>query len=297
MLRNMLSKWGYQVVQAPDGEEAWRVLARGNGPRLAILDWMMPGIDGVEVCRRVRALGREPYTYILLLTARTERSDLVEGMEAGADDYLTKPFNAHELRVRLRAGRRILELQAELVEAREALRLQATRDGLTGVWNRTAILEILRRELARARREHSPVAVLMADLDHFKHVNDTYGHMAGDEVLRDAARRIQSGLRSYDAVGRYGGEEFLMVLPGCDCHAGAAQAERLRQALCGEPFHWGAANLRITCSLGVSWTGTAAPESADALVRGADEALYMAKNDGRNRVVFCPQCPQPVAVG
>jgi diguanylate cyclase (GGDEF)-like protein len=137
----------------------------------------------------------------------------------------------------------------------------------------------------------------MADLDHFKRVNDTYGHMAGDEVLRDAARRIQSGLRSYDAVGRYGGEEFLMVLPGCDCDSGAAQAERLRQTLCGEPFRWGGVTLRVTCSLGVSWAVAPAPEDADALVRSADEALYIAKNDGRNRIVLCPLCPQPAVVG
>jgi diguanylate cyclase (GGDEF)-like protein len=297
MLRNMLSKWGYEVVQASDGEAAWRILATGDGPRLAIVDWMMPGIDGPEVCRRVRALGGESYTYILLLTARTERRDLLEGMEAGADDYLTKPFNAHELRVRLRAGRRILELQAKLVEAREALRLQATRDGLTGIWNRTAILEILRKELARGLREHSPVAVLMADLDHFKQVNDTHGHMAGDEVLREAARRIQSGLRSYDAVGRYGGEEFLMVLPGCGSDAAAAQAERLRQTLCGKPFSCCGTDFHLTCSLGASWSAAPTPEEADALVRCADEALYAAKRKGRNRVALCPPCGHLAGVG
>src|SRR5947208_10050732 len=149
MLRTLLRKWGYEAVIAQDGNEAWRILEEEGAPRLAVLDWMMPGLDGVEICRRIRSANREPYIYILLLTARTESQDLVEGMDAGADDYLTKPFNAHELRVRIRAGSRILDLQEELLQAREALREQATHDGLTGLLNRTSILEKLDDELAR----------------------------------------------------------------------------------------------------------------------------------------------------
>src|ERR1039457_5944450 len=179
MLRALLTKWDYDVVPARDGIEASRILESADPPRLAILDWMMPGMDGVELCRRVRAAAREPYIYILLLTARTESQDLVDGMEAGADDYLTKPFNAHELRVRLRAGRRILDLQEELMAAREALRDLATHDGLTGLLNRVTILDALRTELGRAARERRPVSLLMVDLDHFKLVNDTHGHVAG----------------------------------------------------------------------------------------------------------------------
>ena len=175
MLRTMLSKWGYEVTVARDGVEAWQALQSENSPRLAILDWMMPGMDGVEVCRRIRAAGREPYTYILLLTGRKNAQDLVEGMDSGADDYLTKPFNAHELRVRLRAGRRILDLQEELLEAREALREQATHDSLTGLLNRGSILETLSNELSRAGRESQAVSLLMVDLDRFKLINDTYG--------------------------------------------------------------------------------------------------------------------------
>src|SRR5499427_5968979 len=161
MLRTMLTKWGYQAVIARDGNEAWQVLESVQAPRLAVLDWMMPGLDGVEICRRLRSLQREPYIYILLLTARTESQDLIEGMDAGADDYLTKPFNAHELRVRLHAGRRILDLQ-------DALHRQATHDGLTGLLNRNSILERLEEELDRNQREHRPVALLIVDLDHFK---------------------------------------------------------------------------------------------------------------------------------
>jgi PleD family two-component response regulator len=214
MLCGILERWGYAAVSVRDGETAWDILQSEHAPRLAILDWMMPGIDGVEVCRRVRTAGKEPYTYIVLLTARTESRDLVEAMDAGADDYLTKPFRNHELRVRLRAGRRILDLQEELLRAREALRLQATHDALTGLMNRSAILERLRNELSRSSRDRQPLAVLLADLDRFKLVNDKCGHLAGDAVLRESALRMKSALRRYDAVGRYGGEEFLLVLPG-----------------------------------------------------------------------------------
>lgn len=282
MLRTMLTKWGYEAVIARDGTEAWNALERPDAPRLAILDWMMPGMDGVEICRRIRSARREPYIYILLLTARTESQDLIEGMDAGADDYLTKPFNAHELRVRLRAGRRILDLQEELLQAREALREQATHDGLTGLLNRTSILEKLDNELARGAREQRPVSVLMVDLDRFKAINDTHGHLAGDAVLREAARRLKSTARRYDSVGRYGGEEFLVVLPGCEISAAAAQAERLRDALGDTPFLAESRPLEITCSIGLACT---ADYEAAHIIREADDALYQAKARGRNCVV------------
>ncbi len=284
MLRNMLTKWGYDVAVAHDGEEAWRLLQPDGAPRLAILDWMMPGIDGVELCRRVRAAGREPYQYILLLTARTDSEDLVEGMDAGADDYLTKPFKAQELRVRLRAGRRILDLQEELLAAREALRDQATHDGLTGLLNRATVLETLQIEAERAMRERRPLALILVDLDHFKLVNDTHGHLAGDAVLREAARRMKQACRRYDAIGRYGGEEFLAVAPGCDREASHAQAERLRAALASMPFAAAGASLAVTCSIGVAWREHPLPSQTDAFIREADEALYAAKDRGRNRV-------------
>ena len=287
VLRSMLTKWGYEAVVARDGNEAWGVLQSEDAPRLAILDWMMPGIDGVELCRRARAAGREPYQYILLLTARTESQDLVDGMEAGADDYLTKPFNAHELRVRLRAGRRILDLQEELVLAREALREQATHDGMTGLLNREAILQVLQNEADRASREGHPLALLIADYDHFKLVNDTHGHLAGDAVLREGARRMKSVIRRYDALGRYGGEEFLVVLPGCDPACAHAEGERLREAIASEPFPVGGASLRVTCSVGVSCRVKPAVSQVDALIHEADLALYTAKNRGRDRVESC----------
>ena len=284
MLRNILSKWGYDAVTARDGEEAWKILQSENAPQLAILDWMMPGLDGLEICRRVRGAGREPYVYIVLLTARTESRDLVEGMDAGADDYLTKPFRNHELRVRLRAGRRILDLQEELLRAREALREQATHDALTGLHNRAAILDILRTELARSGREGQPLAVLLADLDRFKLVNDTYGHFAGDAVLRQSSQRMKSALRRYDALGRYGGEEFLMVLPGCGGGTACDQAERVREAVAASAMESDSQRLRVSCSIGVACRERPVPEDADGLIREADTALYVAKNLGRNQV-------------
>ena len=285
VLRNMLTKWGYEATVAHNGKEAWQALQSPDAPRLAILDWMMPGMDGVEVCRRVRAEIREPYIYILLLTARTEAQDLVDGMEAGADDYLTKPFNAHELRVRLRAGRRIIDLQEQLLLTQAALREQATHDSLTGLRNRLSILETLQIELARAAREVQPIAALMVDLDRFKDVNDTYGHLAGDMVLREAARRMKAAVRCYDAVGRYGGEEFLIVLPGSEGPAARSQAERIRDAIGSEPFPIpNASPIRVTCSIGVSGSRPPGQLDTDSLVREADQALYQAKNTGRDRV-------------
>ncbi len=279
-----LSEWGYDVIAAGDGNEAWRELQTEDAPRLAILDWKMPGVDGVELCRRVRRKGGELYTYIILLTAQQDEGDLVTGMEAGADDYITKPFKTGELRVRLRAGRRIIDLQNNLIEAREALRDKATHDPLTGLWNHGEILLILEREISRAERDGSCVSVIMADLDHFKKVNDGYGHMAGDAVLRLTVRRMQSLVRDYDSIGRYGGEEFLLVLPGCDVSSASVLAERLRQSICVAGMDTADGMIPITISLGVATIGKWSMSDPEDLVRAADLALYRAKANGRNRV-------------
>jgi two-component system, cell cycle response regulator len=288
LLEATLRKWGYEVVVACDGNEAWNVLQSPEAPKLVILDWVMPGLTGPEVCRRVRERAKEKdtYTYTLLLTSKSLKEDLIEGMEAGADDYITKPFDQHELKVRLRAGTRIIDLEQQLVTAREELRDQATKDFLTRIWNRSSILDILERELIRGSREHRPVGVVLADLDHFKSVNDTYGHFAGDAVLREFTRRMQGSMRQYDAIGRYGGEEFLIVLPGCDEETTAAQGERMRGALACEPMSINDDHRVITCSFGAtSWHSGIEPDS-EALIRVADDALYAAKRQGRNRILF-----------
>ncbi|HKW99965.1 MAG TPA: diguanylate cyclase [Bryobacteraceae bacterium] len=283
VLEKMLTKWGYNVILCENGSRALEILQSADPPRLAILDWMMPGMDGVEVCRRVRELNQEPYIYILLLTAKDTSEELVEGMEAGADDYLTKPVDSHELRVRVRAGRRIIDLQEELVHAREALRRQATRDALTGLWNRSAMFDILTRELKRSRRESTTLALIMADLDNFKRINDTLGHTAGDAVLKEAARRMGACVRTYDSPCRYGGEEFLIILPGCDLEGAVLRAEEIRSALAGAPFQIPEGSLAVTCSLGITSTSHAETFDESVLIRQADEALYGAKRNGRNR--------------
>jgi diguanylate cyclase (GGDEF)-like protein len=284
MLERMLLEWGYEVTVVTDGQQAWDLLRQDNGPRLALLDWMMPGMEGAEVCRQVRATIHDRYVYMMLLSVRSDLEDVVKGMESGADDYIVKPFQVDELRARLRAGQRVLALQEELVEAREALREQATRDGLTGLWNRTAIFDILQNELARSSRSAEPLIALMADLDGFKPVNDHFGHMAGDAVLRQVAARMRASVRRYDAVGRYGGEEFLIVLPGCELAGGMVLAERIRDAIAAESFWAGDAEIRLTCSLGAAGAIPSAIPHADDLVRAADAALYRAKRNGRNRV-------------
>jgi len=276
LLESVLEDWGYEVMTARDGTEAWDVLRRGDAPPLAILDWMMPGLDGVEVCRKVRQASEAPYVYLIMLTGKTERHDIVRGMAAGADDYVAKPFDVHELEVRLNAGRRIVELQ-------EALRIQANRDALTGLWNRGAVLEILQRESARTARGNVPVGVVMVDVDHFKRVNDTHGHLAGDAVLRELASRMGGALRPYDALGRFGGEEFLLVLPECDRSSTLSVAERIRSGIAETPVATSMGNIAVTASLGAV-VAQGPNVEADNLIAIADEALYRAKRGGRNRV-------------
>ncbi len=282
LLEAFLVKWDYEVVSVTDGTAAERELQSEDAPRLAILDWMMPGINGIDICREVRKRAAEPYIYILLVTAKGQQEDVLRGLEAGADDYLTKPYDPPELRARLRSGRRIVELHAQLIAAREQLRVEATHDPLTGLWNRSAVLELLQRELARSEREKSPVAVILADVDKFKNINDTSGHLGGDAVLREVAGRMRASLRPYDGVGRYGGEEFLVVAPGRDAAGGLKLAERLRASIGDTPVSTFEGVFAVTLSLGVGTNRETC--RADELVRAADAALYRAKEAGRNRV-------------
>jgi two-component system cell cycle response regulator len=293
VLGRTLRQWGYEVEQVGDGDAAAAALSRPDSPEIAILDWMMPGLDGPEVCRRVRAAGAEPYRYLILLTSKSGRDDLVDGLNAGADEYLSKPFEPTELRARLRVAERLIDLQWQLIEARDALHHQATRDGLTGALNRRAALDSLRDELARARRKRSGVGLVMLDLDHFKRVNDTLGHLAGDAVLIEAAQRMCQELRTYDQLGRFGGEEFVVVVPDTDPAGAASVAERMREVIAGRPVWAEGHSVHVTASLGVAWTPGDA--EADDLVREADEALYAAKRAGRDRVELGPSCRGPAA--
>lgn len=279
-----LLSWNYEVVVARDGEEALMALQGEDSPRLAILDWMMPGKDGLNVCEEVRNTKAEPYVYILLLTARDRKEDVVKGLEAGADDYLTKPYDVQELKARLRTGRRILALQESLLSARDALRFQATLDPLTGLWSRTAMRDTLKRELARAELQNTPLSLIMVDLDHFSRVNEIHGHFTGDSVLRDTAQRIQSVTRVFDAVGRYGGEEFLIISTGFNASQAFGQAEKIRAAISDEAIDVGEGMIQLTASVGVATSNNPKEEIPNALIDAADLALSRAKALGGNRV-------------
>jgi len=286
LLEASISSWGYEPVSAADGDQAWDILSSADPPPIAILDWMMPGLSGLAICRRLRERQAPPYVYVILLTSRGLREDIVEGLNAGADDYIVKPFDKHELEVRLRAGRRIIELQAELMSAQARLREQAMRDPLTGIWNRASILETLERELDRARRDSTPLGILLLDLDHFKQLNDTRGHQFGDLALRAFSKRVQAAVRSYDSFGRYGGEEFLILTPGCGEHDLIRQAERLRLAVASSPFEIEGHSVAMTISAGATSMEPGVRASSLELIRAADDALYEAKRTGRNRVVY-----------
>jgi diguanylate cyclase (GGDEF)-like protein len=244
----------------------------------------MPGINGLEVCRRQRARKDSPYVYIILLTGMGERQNLLEGLDAGVDDYVLKPVDLPVLQARLAVGRRILDMQSRLMAAHEELSFQARHDPLTGLANRAAVLESLEEELARGRRRNEPVGLLVADLDHFKRINDVHGHLAGDRALAEAARRISSSVRSYDSAGRFGGEEFLIVLPGCDAATAGQQAERIRQRISRELLDLSSVQLELTVSIGAASTSHPGLNGASALIHAADTALYQAKRAGRNQV-------------
>jgi two-component system, cell cycle response regulator len=277
-ISSYLDEWGFEFRAVADGSEAWDLLQEADAPQLILLDWMLPGIDGLELCRRIRTLSSGgTYFYTVMLTAKDRKQDLLTAMAAGADDYLSKPVDPSELKARVLVGRRILELQ-------RSLRFAATHDFLTRLLNRAEVLAGLRRELARSERTGHPVAVIMGDLDHFKQINDSHGHPAGDEVLKNVALRLRSELRPYDLAGRYGGEEFLLILPTCDLAAAARRAEQLRLSISEDPIQTHAGSLPVTLSLGVTVSRAEAQFSVQELLQQADHALYRAKERGRNCV-------------
>ena len=284
LLQKTLERAGYEVTAVENGRQAAEQICKMDGPRLALLDWVMPEMDGPAVCREVRKRKERSYVYMVLLTSKEAKEDVVAGLESGADDYLTKPFDGEELKARLRTGLRILELEDRLVEAREEMRFKASHDALTSLWNRGMILELLGRELSRSHREHASTSILLCDLDHFKNVNDTFGHLAGDEVLRETGRRLLSSVRSYDFVGRYGGEEFLVVLNNCDPAFGFARAEEIRKTIAQHQVQTSVGPVSVTMSLGVLLSQEWGFRPVEQLLLETDTALYAAKAAGRNCV-------------
>ena len=285
VIKKHLHDWGFDVTLARDGEEAWELLQRPDSPRLVVMDWVMPKLDGVELVRRLRALPPTfPYPYTLLLTGKNSQSDLLNAMEAGVDYYLTKPFDDLELKARLLAGQRVIDLQNQLLDAHKILEHTASHDHLTGLMNRREIMKSLERELSRSEREHSPLAVAMIDVDHFKAVNDESGHLFGDEVLQEVAHRFQSQLRPYDSIGRYGGEEFLLILPGCDLRCALTRADQIRSIVGCIAVSAHGKCAPITVSIGVAVADGQADFDIQTLLGQADSGLYEAKKQGRNRV-------------
>ncbi|MEP6605958.1 MAG: diguanylate cyclase [Nitrosospira sp.] len=278
-LKHILEDGGYEVITVADGRSAYDILKRVDAPMLAIIDWMMPRMDGIDVCRLLRETVRNRYIYLIILSSRQETHFAVEAMDAGADDFIRKPYSVEELQARLRTGRRISELEQEW-------RIKATHDSLTGLYNHGAIIDILQKAMARHEWHGHPISIIFADLDHFKQTNDNYGHLAGDEVLREVARRATRLLRPYDSFGRYGGEELLIVLPECNAGGALAIAERLRSAIADQPVATSFGAIPTSLSLGVAVADKGTSFQFNDLILLADNALYQAKDNGRNCVKF-----------
>lgn len=279
ILEDSLKKWGYNVITAEDGYEALQMLEQPDGPQLAVIDWVMPGLEGPEVCRRVRQQRKMGYIYIILLTGKDAKEDILKGFEAGADDYMVKPFDPEIMRYKLKIGERIIRMENELFQL-------ATTDHLTGLLNRRSFMDRLEAELNRCIRLRRPLGLLIADIDFFKKINDTYGHRVGDEVLKNFAVILKKNLRAYDFAGRYGGEEFIVCLVECDIEESFKVAERLRTAIQSRPMFQteDEREIFVTASFGVTALGQE-PKNIDQLIKEADEALYEAKRSGRNRTV------------
>ncbi len=281
----LLRTWGFDVVASKHGVEALSILRQDQCPELVILSKTLPGVDSLELCRQISSDSGERSPWILMLHDPSDKQDdVVHAVECGVVDYLSVRFDEQELRARLLSAVRTLERQSGLIKARDAFREQAMRDGLTGLWNRNAILDILRVELFRAERNDRSTGILMVDLDHFKSVNDDYGHLVGDAVLQETSRRLKSAVRPYDSLGRYGGEEFLIVVPGADVNELCELAERLRAVIEAIPMLAGPYKIPITLSIGVA-VAPAGNQSAPEALAIADAALYKAKKNGRNRIV------------
>jgi two-component system cell cycle response regulator len=274
-----LREWGYEVMVASDGAEAWEIIQQAESPNLIISDWMMPRMDGLALCREIRNMENSEYIYFIILTAKGENKDIIEGLEAGADDFLTKPFNQEELKYRTRIGERVINLERRIMEL-------ANTDALTGLLNRRSFMERMEQEMSRAQREKRPLSFILADIDHFKTVNDTYGHQIGDLVLQRCAGKLATTARPYDFVGRYGGEEFVVCLAGADGLQAGSVAKRMRQQIEDMEIMLpdDSGKVRITASFGTASYTIESGEKVDLLIKKADDALYLAKDKGRNCV-------------
>ena len=288
ILAGALASWNFDTVVAHDGDEAWAALNAGPVPEIVIVDWMMPGLDGIELCHRIRASAALETSYVMLLTAKSARVDLVAGLDAGADDYMTKPIDPEEFRARVQVGVRVAKLQRQLAEqvaelqaARDHLTRVASTDVLTELYSRRGWFEIAASEFSRSRRYNRTVSLLIVDLDFFKRVNDTYGHDAGDRLLQTFSSVLRLECRQSDIVGRIGGEEFAVLLPETTVRAAQRLANRIAGACRSLRVATAAGDVSCTCSIGISEL-RGEDFSIDDVMRRADVALYQAKRAGRN---------------
>lgn len=292
VMEKYLSKAGFEVVTATNGSQALDLFDQQFFP-IVLTDWMMPLIDGPQLCRLIREKKTDGYVFIVLITARGSKNDIVSGLESGADDYLTKPIHPAELVARINTGIRILKLEKSLIKANKEIRLLSITDPLTGCYNRGYLNERFPQELSRSQRYSHPLSVILADIDHFKQINDTYGHQAGDEVLKAFTQSLKDQIRKkIDWIVRYGGEEFLIVLPETGCEGSISMAERLRAAVSERPIEVCGTSLNITASFGGACALLNRKQkwdiSMEELINQADAQLYRCKNDGRNRVNVAP---------
>lgn len=280
----LLQELGHETVTAGSGAEAWHFLNAEQPPPLALLEWDLPGIDAQALCARLHDRRNAPYVYLIVMGSGSAEAEPLAALDGGADDFLPRPLDPSLLKLRLRAAEHIVALHNDFRETRQALEYKSTHDALTGTWNRGEVLGILEREVARSRREGWQVCAIMIDVDHFKSINDTYGHLVGDTALREITARLLTSLRPYDIIGRYGGEEFLVVLGGCSPRNAQALAERLREEVAGRPVQLADEEATVTISMGVAAWDNNQCGDIQALLRAADVALYEAKRNGRNRV-------------
>jgi two-component system cell cycle response regulator len=280
ILENFLIECGYEVLSASDGMEALEIIQSPDAPRLVISDWMMPNMNGVELCEKIRGMEKDQYTYFILLTTKAEKGDIIKGLESGADDFIVKPFDREELKYRVKIGERIINLEQRIMHL-------ANTDYLTGVLNRRAFMERMEGEINRSVRNKKEISIILMDIDHFKKVNDKFGHQVGDLVLQKFTERVLMASRSYDFVGRYGGEEFIVGLPETNMEQSLLIAERMRQNIEEMQLTFPdnpQVALRITASFGITSCVIESFEKIDSVIKLADDALYRAKTEGRNRV-------------
>ncbi|GAA0858404.1 diguanylate cyclase [Aliiglaciecola litoralis] len=278
LISETLKRWDYHVLVAKNGLEVLALLAEHGDVQLFLLDWQMPELDGIELCKKLKTSRGTSCCYIIMLTSKKATENIVQALDSGADDFISKPFSPEELKVRLKVGCRIIETENSLLH-------QAHHDGLTNTLNHRAIVDVLSQLWSRSVRDKSSLAVLMLDIDYFKRINDSYGHQVGDYALKHFCKLVKQELRPYDSLGRYGGEEFAVCLPSTEADEAMIVAQRIRTCVESHPVEYDGLNFTMTVSIGVS-VFSENQQSYKELLLDADRAVYDAKSKGRNAVVF-----------